>query len=180
MKKISRKQMVATAILIFGIAAAGLGASAAETNGNGNPINGLVKAIAQKFNLNEAEVQAVFDQQRTQGEANRQTKFEAKLNGLVAAGKLTQAQADLIKTKRTELETQMQAQRESWRAETESLKDKTQSERKAAMEAQKTKMEAVRAALEQWAKDNNIPEEYLPMCGAGGLAGHGRGGRFGQ
>ncbi len=44
------------------------------------------------------------------------------------------------------------------------MKDKTDEERKSAMEAKRTE-------LEQWAKDNNIPMQYLR--GSGGPGGHG-------
>jgi len=187
MKKINRKQMVAAAIMIFCAAtAAGIGAVyAADSDSKSNPMSGLVAAIASKFNLNQAEVQAVFDEQKTQMEANRQAKmaemetkrqadFVARLGELVTSGKLTQAQVDAIKAKSVELK----AARATEKIDMESMKDKTEAERQAVMEARKTKMEAERIALKQWAADNGIPEEYIPMAGRMG-GGHGRGGGFG-
>jgi hypothetical protein len=188
MKKISRKQMVAAAIMIFCAACAGFGAVYAdETTGKNNPMSGLVSAIASKFNLNQADVQAVFDEQKSKMKADRQVKmaemetkrraeFVTRLSGLVTAGKLTQAQADAIKAKRTEL----QAQREADKPGMESMKNMTEAERQTAMEARKTKMEAERTALKQWAADNGISEEYIMMAGEMGMGGgHGRGGGFG-
>ena len=186
MKKINRKQMVATAILVFGIAAAGLGAAYAADNGNGNPMSGVVSAIAKKFNLNEADVQAVFDEQRSkmevqreqnrqQNQARHQTEFESRLAGLVSAGKLTQAQADAIKAKHSELQ--------SWRDEQmAALKNKTGQERKTAVETLRQEQKEKIDALKRWAAGQGISEEYLPLCGMGGEGrgmGHGRGAGFG-
>ena len=175
--------MVATAILVFTVACAGISAVyAAESDGKLNPMGDLAAAISQKFNLPQAEVQKVFDEQKSKMEVNRKAKmaemktkrtaeFETRLSGLVTAGKLTQTQADAIKAKRAELQTR----READKPVAESMKNKTKAERKAAMAEQKTKMEAERAALKQWAAANGIPEEYIPMCGAGIGGGRGRG-----
>jgi len=189
--KLSRKNIVVAAIMIFCAATvAGVGAVYAdEIVGKGNPMSGLVSAIAQKFNLNEADVQAVFDRQREQMqaqreqnreqmEAKRQERFKARLGELVSSGKLTQSQANAIKDKKAELEAQMEARKDATKPD---FKNMTQEERKTAMEEQKTKMEAERAALKQWASNNGIAEEYLPMTGMGFMAaGHGRGGGFGN
>lgn len=80
-----------------------------------------------------------------------------RLAQAVKDGKLTQDQADKITAKLKELKTQREAERDS-------MKDKTDEERKTAMEAKKTE-------LEKWAKDNNIPLEYLRSLG--GPGGHG-------
>jgi hypothetical protein len=63
----------------------------------------------------------------------------------------------------------------------ENMKNMTKEQRQAAMETKKAEMEAQRTALKQWAADNGISEEYLPMCGLGGGLGmgRGRGGEFG-
>jgi|GEM_PF-589552 len=140
--------MVATAILILGVACAGIGAaSAAAEDGKTNPMGELVFAIAQKFNLNEADVQKVFDEQRSKMETRRQQAFIDRIDKAVAAGKLTQAQAGVIKSKKTEYESLIAG-----------LSGKAAAERNA-------KLEKFAAALKQWAADNNIPAGYLPMAG---------------
>ena len=52
MKNIKRKYIIATAILIFSVAAMGVGAvyAADAAAGKTDPMSGLVNAIAQKFN----------------------------------------------------------------------------------------------------------------------------------
>jgi hypothetical protein len=82
----------------------------------------------------------------------------------VTDGKLTQTQATALTAKLKEFET--------FHA---SLKGKTKEECKAAMDT-------YMASLKQWASDNNISTDYLPlggpgMGGPGGHGGRGRGGR---
>lgn len=168
MKKMSKSQMAVVAVVSLCIISAGIGvAKAATDTSKTNPMSGLVAAIAAKFNLNARDVQAVFDGQKTQMEADRKTKmaemetkrlqdFADILAKAVSVGRLTQAQADLVTAKESEL-----------KAAQTGFEGKTPEERRAAMEAQAK-------SLKQWATDNNIPEAYLSGCGAGfgrGVAG---------
>ena len=149
MKNIKRKYIVATAILIFGAAVAGMGAVyAADSTQKINPMSELVTAIAQKFNLNVADVQSVFDTQQTKMKTEREQALTDRINQ-VTAGKLTQAQVTAISSKKAEFD-----------ALQTSLQGKTAQERATAMQSFET-------SLKQWATDNNISEEYLPMCGGG-------------
>ena len=148
MKKISKSQIVAAAAIALGLSAVGTGVIQAAANNNSTkPMNGLVTAIAQKFNLNPTDVQAVVDSQRMQMKAEHQQKeaqmLADRLKQAVANQKLTQAQADLITAKQQELE--------NFEA---SLTGKTPEERATAMKSQF-------ASLGQWASANNIPKEYL-------------------
>ena len=135
--------MVAAAAIAIGLTAGGVGVIQAASNAdssNTSPMSNLVTAISTKFNLNQTEVQQVFDEQM-------QERGKQKLTQLVADGKLTQEQADKIVAKHAELHAQRQGNR---------------------------------AELEQWAKDNNIPLQYL-RSGLGGHVGHdgqGKGMRF--
>lgn len=132
-----------TAIGAAGLVGTAVVSAATDTNASGT----LVDKIAQKFNLNKADVQAVFDQNRTDHEAQRQANVQTKLDQAVKDGKLTTDQENKILAKLKEL----QADRD---ANIGTMKDKTPAERKAAIDAKK-------AEIEQWAKDNNIPTEYL-------------------
>jgi hypothetical protein len=116
----------------------------------------LAQKIADKFGLNKNDVQAVFDQARSEHQADMETKYEARLTQLVTEKKITDAQKKLILAKHKELE----AKRQSAFA---SMKDKTPAERKTAMEAEKK-------ALDDWAKQNGIDVKYL-MGGFGGERG---------
>lgn len=153
--------LVVPAVLLT-VAGVGLAAQAATSDGSvrfgANPMASLVAAIAQKFNLSTADVQQVFNDQRTQMVAQHEQMATARINQAVTDGKLTQAQATLIIAKHAELKT--------FRA---SLEGKTEAEQMAAMKAQ---MES----LKQWATDNGIPREYLGGHAFGKGKGHGHGG----
>jgi gas vesicle protein len=137
---------IATLALVAG------GTTYAATTKGHNPFANLATVIAEKFNLKTADVQSVIDEtmaaERQQRGVNRQGPAE-QLAQAVTDGKLTQAQADLITAKKSEMKTAIEA-----------LRDATQEERQAAM---KTQMDT----LKQWATDNNIPEQYIMGLGRG-------------
>ena len=120
-----------------------------------DPMSGIASVIAQKFNLNTADVQAVFNTERQTNMQERQAemsqKFAERINKAVADGKLTQAQANLVIAKHTEMQNYMK-----------SLQGKTIDEMQS---ARKTQMDS----LSQWAKDNNIPVQYAQFGGFGGF-----------
>jgi len=151
--------LVAGAVTSIGLAGVtGIGiASAATDNTNAAGSSSLVDKIASKFNLNKSDVQAVFDQDRSDHEAKRQANVEKELSQAVTDGKLTSAQKDLILAKQKEFKSTMDSQRDS-------MKDKTREERKTFMDQQRTD-------LENWAKSNGIPTEYLRFVMPGGHGG---------
>lgn len=156
--KISKKQIAygSTAALAVTLLVGGGAYSAKAASTPGTQMPSLVQKIAQKFGVPQADVQAVFDAERQEHMRHMQAQAEQRLTDLVTAGKITQAQKDLIVAKQKELQTKRQAHFEA-------MQGKTQAERKAAMEAQRTELEA-------WAKTNGIDMQYL-------MLGHGRGGR---
>jgi len=142
--KIKKPLLIAGAAATIG--AAGLvGTTFAATNSTSS--GSLVDKIAQKFNLNKSDVQAVFDQNKADHMAQHQADVKAQLDQAVKDGKLTQDQANKILDKLKELQSQREADHQT-------MQDKTPEERKAAMDAKK-------AELEQWAKDNGIPTDFL-------------------
>lgn len=58
---------------------------------NAKPMSNLVTAIATKFNLNEDEVQAVFDEQRDQLQVNQETNLAKHLNKRINRSKLSRS-----------------------------------------------------------------------------------------
>ena len=154
-----KKQLAITALVIT-IAGAGLFTSTkvfAQSTTGTNPMSSMVQKIADKFGLNKNDVQAVFDQERTERQAEMQAKYETQLTQYVKDGKITEAQKQLILTKHKEI----QANRTS---EMQSMQGKTQAERKTAMDAKRTE-------LETWATQNGIDVKYL--MGGMGMKGHG-------
>lgn len=162
------RKHLAAALVVTGVASAGLvgvGVAHAATSTVGtNPMSSLVDAIASKFNLNKAEVQAVFDTEHSKMEAARETDVKATVAQLVKDGKLTQPQADAINAKRAELDKEREANRTSDQSLTDAQRQ--------------AKMQERRTAMDKWFTDNNIPTayRYLVMGGGrghGGPGGHG-------
>lgn len=158
-----KKQLIAAgvtaSVAVAGLTGLSMASAATQSNSaSNNPMSSLVSALATKFNLKTSDVQAVFDEQHTQMEAQRNSEVKTKLAQLVKDGKLTQAQADAITAKRSEL----QKQRDSNRA---SMDGKTHAERKTAMDTE-------RSALDTWFSDNDISTDYRYLVFGGGR-GHG-------
>lgn len=155
--------MVATVTTAVGLASViGIGAASAATTSStstsSNGVSSLVKKLAEKFNLKEADVQAVFDENRTEMEANREASLVSQQAQLVKDGKLTQAQSDAITAKRAELKKEREANRTTEQS-------KSDTERKSEMETRKT-------ALDTWLKSQNIDTTYAHLL-MGGRGGHG-------
>lgn len=115
------------------------------------PMSSLVQKIADKFGLKEADVQAVFDQEKKEHQAKMQQKNEERLSQLVKDGKITDAQKQLILAKSKELVTNRQKNKEK-------MKNMTADELKATMQSE-------RKALEDWASQNGIDPKYLMPFG---------------
>lgn len=157
----NKKKMIAAAIASLGIASViGVGTVAAQGANSTN----LAEQIATEFNLNKNDVQKVIDQNHDARHEEMEQKVAERLQAAVDAGKLTTEQKDMILAKMEELHESREAKREE-------MQNMTRDERRAAMQAQ-------REELLQWAKDNNIPVDYLMFGGRG--HGPGPGGMRGQ
>jgi hypothetical protein len=157
-------------VMALGLALAGgayVKAEAATTSDSGTHKT-IIQRLVERFNLNTADVQAVFDAEKTDRQTEMKAKEEAQLTQLVTDGKITEAQKQLIVAKRAEMEANRPA---------EPAKDSTltPTQRKAEMEARRT-------ALETWAKENGIDTQYLYLLGGFGHMGHGHefGGMMGE
>ncbi|MDQ5944570.1 MAG: hypothetical protein QG658_639 [Patescibacteria group bacterium] len=146
----NKKKMIAAAIASLGIASVvGVGTVAAQEANS----TSLADRIATEFNLNKKDVQKVIDEDRDARHEEMQKKVEERLQEAVDAGKLTVEQKDKIIAKMEEVHEKREAQREE-------MQNMTRDERRAAMQAQ-------REELQQWAKDNNIPTDYMMFGGRG-------------
>ncbi len=164
MKKSLATAGVTAAVALTSIAGIGVAhAETSNTSSSNGPMSSLVSAIAKKFNLKTADVQAVIDEQHVSMEAQRTAEVQAKLTQLVSDGKLTQSQADAILAKRAELQQQREANRDT-------MQDKTTAERKSAMEE-------ARASLDKWLSDSGISTDYRYLVIG---VGHGHGGPGGR
>ncbi len=136
--------MIAGAVTSIGIAGATAGMHMVSAESNGGDT--LVDKIAQKFSLNKNDVQAVFDQQKGEMKAEHKAKMEARLSQAVSEGKLTEDQKAKIIAKFEELDANRPSLQEIKTENPDQIRQ--------------GKLER-HDDLEQWAKDNGIPEEYI-------------------
>ena len=163
-----KKQLIIP-ILVAGLAAASIGASAsfAQETTSGTPI--IVQRLAERFGLQENEVQAVFDEIQAEHHAQLVTRLEEKLSADVTNGIITEAQKELILEKLAEMHAEHATTREAFH--TLEPKDRQQ-----AMTDRRATMEQHRAELEAWADEHDIDLQYLRVFAGGPRAsfrGHG-------
>lgn len=163
------KKILLTGLTVAILVAGALTTTQVFAQTSNYPISSIVQKITDKFGLNKSDVQAVFDQDRADKKTAMKGKSEAQLDQDVKDGKITEAQKQLIISKRKELETTRQNQMQN-------MQGKSKDEIKAAMEANKATMKAERKSLEDWAKQNGIDVKYL----LGGFGMHGGPGRNGM
>lgn len=126
-----------------------------------NPMSGLVQKIAQKFNLDQSQVQSVIDQFHTEQQQVRQQEMqkreEERLSQLVLRGKITELQKQAIIAKHVEMRTKFNP---------DTMKTMTQEQRKEHRTAMETEMKT-------WASTQGIDLTIIQF-------GFGKGGGFGR
>lgn len=132
--------------------------SAAASSGT-NPMSSLVEKIASKFNLNQDDVAAVFDEARSEREAEMKQERSDRISQAVTDGSLTQEQADYITAALAEID--------SLRGD-----GNPEDENDTTREQIRTKMDTLRT----WAEQQNL--ELRNIIGGPGH-GHGGPGGFG-
>lgn len=107
----------------------------------------MAQELAERFGLNQTEVEAFFQEKRQAKQAERQAEFEQKLANLVANGSLTEAQ----QTAWLERHQQQQAARQANR---DQMREASPAERQAARQQQ-------RQEFQDWAISQDIDLELL-------------------
>ena len=125
--------------------------------GDGN-YSSMAQKIAQRFGLDQSEVETLFQEERDARQAQRQADFEQRLNQALADGQITAEQKQLILEKHTQLQSQRQAQAENWQ--------------ELEPEERKELMETHRQELQNWAEENGIDIKFFQQ-GKSGQAGRG-------
>lgn len=179
---LTKKSLLITgAVTTLGVAGvAGMNTAFAHQNTNNN-YDELVAKLAEKFNVTTEEVQAVFDEYKSD---KAEAKVSAYLQKLVDKGKITVEQKTAIETKLGEIRVEMKAEKEAlevWATglgiDVEYLHHYNLSqlvedgvitaEQKTAIEAKRDELrqkhQTAREELKQWAEDNNINLRYLMM-----------------
>lgn len=199
---VKKSLLAVSAFSILGIAGfAGPRLVSAEASaGDSN----LISKIAQKFNLKEGEVKAVFEENKTARKTERQAEQSGRLQKAVDDGDITAEQKTKIEAKLKELKAARETahdELEKWATDNKidskflmgdrsGNNDRLQNavddgsitaEQKTLIETKqkelKDRREAAHDSLEQWAEDNDIDEKYLHGLGKGGHGGRGGFGR---
>jgi hypothetical protein len=187
--------LVAAAVATVGVSGVALThiASAQTTAAGGSS---LVDRLASKFSLNKSDVQAVFNEDKAAHQAEKQKLLSDRLQAAVDSGKLTAEQKTLIESKLKELQTVRDNEMKDLQAwadqnkidlkyvmfghkpgneatELQSLVDKgtITAEQKTLIENKQKelqqKRDTERQALEKWAADNKVDQQYLKFGGVG-------------
>ncbi len=154
------KRKVFFPVLAVAIIAAGLMSTnlvSAQDAGS----NSLVAAIATKFNLNQADVQTVFDSEKSKRQAEMKQQVETRLTQAVIDGKITEAQKQAISTHFT----QMKENRPT-KGDFHNLTE----------EQRKVKMDEKKAEMDSFLSQNGLTRETLQGLMGHGGKGFGRGG----
>ncbi len=125
---------------VFGVSLVG----AQDTN---NSYNTIVQKISQKFNLNQNEVQAVFDEAHQERHLKMRANLEERLNQAVKDGKINESQKQAILDKFSQIKDKRSGDFDKF---------KTISE-----EQRRALMEQTRTELETWASQNGISLQTL-------------------
>lgn len=176
--QIKKSLLIAGAVTTIGLAGiTGTAALAMGGGPGGSNHDSLINRLSQKFNINETDIRAVFNEVRLEKEIER-------LQRLVDDGKITPEQKTLIENKIKEIwaaHDLEQADLRAWSTEKgidlkylksspkqlQKLVEKGEltAEKKTVIKTKqqelKAKHEAERTALIKWAKDNGINEKYL-------------------
>lgn len=122
----------------------------------------IVQRIAQRFGLQESEVQKVFDEVNEERHQQMQARLEERLNQAVTDGKITEVQKQAILKKFSEMKNN--------KPDFEKFKSMTEEERRAEMEKKRTEMEA-------WVEENGLTLETVHQLMDVGFK-HGSGGKM--
>lgn len=144
--KFKNKKAIIPTMLMLGIIVTGLLSVSYASAHESGEYPTIVKKLADKFNLNEDEVKAVFDEDRQEHFADMQANWAERLDDLVSEGKITNSQKDAIIKKHEEMHNKMVE-----------LKDLSPEERK-------VKMTEIREELKTWAESEGIDMSFIgPM-----------------
>ncbi|MCA9348560.1 hypothetical protein KC878_00210 [Candidatus Saccharibacteria bacterium] len=141
------------ALATIGLSLLSFGAAYAH---QANVGNNLASKFAERFNLDETEVQQFLDEQHATNEADREQAMSDHLQSLVDDGTLTTEQ-------KTALETKLEAIRNE--RETLRNQDLTPQQRH-------DKMQSAREDLEAWANEQGIDLDVIHPQDEQGMPGH--------
>lgn len=125
------KRIILITLLAVGVLVLGTSVAKADETSNYPPI---VSKLVERFGLNEAEVKAVFDEQRTERQAEKQAEREEKLSQAVSDGVITEEQKQALISKHEEMRTN--------KPEKGEFKEMSKEERQSIREEHRTEMQS--------------------------------------
>ena len=134
-------------LTILGVAALGTFGKQAWAKTTNTSMTSLVAEISQKFGLNQADVQSVFDIHRIQMHEQMLVELSERLSESVSEGKITEAEKQLLLDKHKEMAAQRESDRQNWQTKT--------------IEERKALMQTKHQELINWAEVNGIDLKYL-------------------
>ena len=148
------KKVIIPALVLGAIAVSGvIGLSTASADEKEDGRTSIIQRIAQKFNLNEDEVKTVFEEHKTERQAEMKQKHEEHLNQLVSEGKLTEDQKNALIAKREEMREKYGKNKEDWK----NMSKEEKIEKKKAWQEE----------MHNWAEENGIDLKELRPEGKG-------------
>jgi predicted homoserine dehydrogenase-like protein len=158
MNKLKRTLILGAGVASIGVAGVvGVTGASALTSTDSSTGSSLIDKLVAKFNLNKSEVQAVFDAERTEHQAEMKADRETSLKAALTAGTLTQVQYDYIIKAQAEIDVLMEAS----------------GDRESQTDAQKSAIKDKMDTLRDWMKEQDL---NLKDLGLGFGRGHGPGG----
>jgi hypothetical protein len=112
MKK--RITIALAAVVLLG--SIGYGATIAVAQAEDNNSHPMIQILAERFGLNENDVEEVFDEIRADHFAQKQTMLEEGLNEAVADGVITEEQKQALLDKKAEMRTHKEEHRQEMQA----------------------------------------------------------------
>jgi predicted homoserine dehydrogenase-like protein len=148
MNKLQKTLILGAGVASIGVAGAvGVTSASALTSTDSSTGTSLIDKLVSKFNLSKADVQAVFDADRTEHQATMKADRTAALKTALTEGKLTQVQYDYIVKAQAEIDTLMDAA----------------GDRDSQTDAQKSAIKKKMDALRDWIKVQNLTPENLGL-----------------
>lgn len=139
---VSKKIMLPALALALGVGVITASAHVVQAATDSNTLS-LPQRVAERFGLEQSEVEAVFDEFRDERHQEMKSHFEEKLSTLVTEGKLTEEQKSAILAKKEELWTEHQTLHSLSPEERKAFVDTEREELKAWAQAQGIDWEAI-------------------------------------
>ena len=109
------KKLLIIALALVVLAGVGFATVKAYADDSQGPRSTIIEKLVERFGLNQDEVEQVFNEVREERQAQRQARWEERLNALVQEGKITEDQKAAIIAKHEEMRAEKEANMDAWK-----------------------------------------------------------------